>query len=253
MTYIEGYGRVPLPHTMFSRGARSPDVVTTNLLLEYRFDDGSGTTLTDYISGNNGTLGTSSSDRPDWVTEGLDFVPGNSDVVTNATLADTNLLGALTVIVVANIDTGSAFREFVCKAAGNGGTQNPLDFRTDSGATPKLVVVRANTTSGLYNGPNVTVGGWKMYSVVCPSAIETSPTFYVNTASTGGGIEVGAATGAPTGSSANLRVGRRADGATQMDGKIAYLSIYNAALSSGDISTNYTALQAYLAGRGISL
>lgn len=241
--------------TSATSAGTSIELVLNSLVSEYRFNDGSGTTLTDYVTGYNGTLGTGGSDQPDWVTAGLDFVPGNSDVVTNATMPDSVLLGALTVCVVAQLDTGSAFREFLSKTAGNGATNCPLEFRTSNAATPVLVSVRSNAGgTKTYNGQSTAVGAYRMYTVVYTDGnVDTVPTFYLGTSSTGGSGATGTGTGAATGTSQNLRIGRRADGAVQMDGIMAYILIYNRALSAAEITQNYTVLQARMALRGVTL
>jgi hypothetical protein len=243
---------------LFPISAWQPDIVRSSLVSEYRFDKGSGTSLLDYVSKYNGTLGAGASDLPDWVATGLDFVPGNSDVVINSTMPDSVLLTACTVSVVANIDTGSAFRAFVVKALTNAGTDNPIDFRTDNAATPKLTTVRGTTIIGNryeYSGPAITIGSWRMYSVTCPDGLVASaPTFYVGATSTAATKVFGTSSGlSVTGSGAALRIGRRADGSTQMDGRIAYILIYNRALTSAEITQNYNALKAMLVSRGISL
>ncbi len=233
-------------------------LVASGLLIEYRFDDGSGTTLTDYVGGFNGTLGTGAADRPDWVAAGLDFIPANADVVINTTFPDTNVLGAITICVVANIDTGAAFRAFIGKCLTNGGSNNPFDFRTSNAATPLLILIRANGSGGVvreYAGQATTLGAYRMYSVVCSDGlVQTAPTFYIgSSAQVGSLVGGGNQNGAVTGSSASLRIGRRPDGAVQMDGIIAYILIYSRALSAGEIAQNYAALQTQLAPRGITL
>jgi len=235
--------------------ANQKDIVRAGLVSEYRFDEGNGTTLTDSVSGYNGTLGAGAGDLPDWVAAGLDFVPGNSDVVTNATMPDSALLGALTVCIVCQLDTGSAFRAFLSKCLTNGATNNPLDFRTDNSATPKLASARSTATgTKAYVGPNATIGAYRMYSVVYTDGnVDTVPTYYVGTTATGGSGATGSGSGAATGSGANLRIGRRADGAVQMDGIMAHVLIYNRALSATEIAQNYAVLQPRLARRGIVL
>lgn len=230
-------------------------LVRSGLVVEYRFDDGQGTILTDYAGGYHGTLGTGAADRPDWAPAGLDFVPGNADVVTNATMPDSVFLGAngFTVCVVARFDTGSAIRHFLGKHATSGATQNPIDFRTDSSATPIVRLARANTaTRSWAMNVSSTLGAYRMYSVVTAQTIDSTPAFYIG-ATPVGATSIGSGTGVPTGSSANLRIGRRADGAAQMDGVISYILIYNRQLSAAEIARNYAVLQVLLAPRGVNL
>lgn len=230
-------------------------LIRNGLFAEYRFDDGGGAAVREARGGYHGTLGTGGSDQPDWATEGLDFVPGNNDVVVNTTMPDSLFLGAITALVVANIDTGSAFRGFAYKSAGAGGTNNPLEFRTDNAATPVLASIRANaTTTRNWKNGATTIGGWRMYGLTYPDGLcESAPTFYVGTTPVAPTNDAGAATGACTGSGANLRIGLRADNFVKMDGKIAYLLLYNRALSGSEIAQNYAALGRILTKRGITL
>lgn len=249
---------MPLPQTIGTGRAllgAPVGLVTNGLVSEYRFNEGSGTTLTDYISGYSGTLGTGAGDQPDWVAAGLSFVNANADVVVNTTMPDSVLLGAITVSVVVNLTATAIFRDLLSKCAGNGSTQSPLDFLTSNAASnPTLRSVRANTASLQYSGPATVTGAYRMYSVVYADGnVNTVPTFYVGTTPTSGSAPTGTGAGAATGSSANLRIGRRADGAAQTDGTMAYILVYNRALSVAEITQNYTILQSRLAARGITL
>lgn len=237
-----------------SARANMPRVVRNGLVIDYAFDAGQGTILPDPRGGYDGTLGTSASDRPDWVAAGLSFVAANADVVINSTLPDSVFLGldGFTVCVVASIASGSALRHFLGKHASGGATACPIDFRTDNQAAPRLVLNRANTATRSWTGPATTVGAYRMYSLTAPQAIEGTPIFYVGVTPTAG-TGAGTGTGAATGSAATLRMGRRADGAVQMDGTIAALLVYGRQLGAGEITQNYAALKARLGGRGVVL
>lgn len=260
-------GRKARPTATISRKARptatiargsGPEIPTDGLLVHYAFNEGSGQVLND-DSGNShdGQLGsTSGSDAndPTWITEGLRF-DGSDDTVINTTLTDAEVTGAITLISVANLDVGSNEHVFANKhsAGSGGGTQNPFDYRTDNAATPRMNLIRANTGVGVWGGPNAVVGSWRMYSVTAPAAIETAPTFYVNTTSTTGSSLSVTGSGAPTGSNAALRIGERPAGSFYLDGDVAYTLIYSRELTEKEIGEVYRVLKARLASRGISL
>jgi hypothetical protein len=65
------------PRRRKAPGAAFPTVVQDGLLAEWRFDDGAGTTLTDYSgNGHDGTLGADGA-APTWTAEGLSFDGGD--------------------------------------------------------------------------------------------------------------------------------------------------------------------------------
>lgn len=152
---------------------------------------------------------------------------------------DAPYLGKITIAALARVDTGAAFHHFAGKHTGGGGTQNPFDFRTDNAGTPALFLVRANGGFRGHSGPAVTLGVWKHYCVTTGTLLEDLPTYYVDGVPTAGVHALGSGTGAPTGSGADIRIGRRADGATQLDGAIGLLAIWRRALSGGEVAEWY--------------
>ena len=216
--------------------------LTSGLVGYWTFDgaDTSSTTATDRGSGgNNGTLTNGPTVTQGKVGQALDF-DGSDDYVTITDADDTKYTGTLTLCTWAKIDTGGAYRHFMGKHTGNGGTQNPFDFRTSNDTTPRLNLIRANTDSRTWSGPAVTLGQWKHYCVVAPSTIETAPTFYIDGAAAVTPASVGSTgTGAPTGSGAAIRIGVRADDAVKMDGSMDEVRIYNRMLSAAEIASLY--------------
>ena len=78
------------------------------------------------------------------------------------------------------------------------------------------------------------------YYVVTASAnIEDAPIFYLNNVATIGTLNSGTVTGAPTGSSADIRIGIRADSVVKMDGTVDEVRISNIARTAGWIETEY--------------
>lgn len=142
------------------------------------------------------------------------------------------LTGELTLFFRGIVDTGSATRHFCGKHLTNGATVNVFDFRTNADATPLMTLVRANTLSRNWAGPAVTLGAYANYAVSQSSAIESTPTFYKNGVPTTGTNIGGTGTGAPTSDTSTLRVGRRADGVTQLDGAASLVMGFNKVLSA---------------------
>ncbi len=201
--------------------------------------DLSGTTAYDRSgSGNNGTLTNGPTVTPGKVGQALMF-DGTDDFLTISDTDDSKYTGSLTLCTWAKIDTGGAYRHFMGKHSSSGATQNPFDFRTDNAATPKLTLVRANTTNIGWEGPAVTLGQWKYYCVVAPALIQSAPTFYIDGVATTGTIASGAGTGAATGSGAPIVIGVRPDNAVIMDGAMDEVRIYNLELTSNEIMALY--------------
>jgi hypothetical protein len=172
------------------------------------------------------------------VGQALEF-DGANDYVSISDTDDSKYTGSLTLCTWAKIDTGGAYRHFMGKHSSSGATQNPFDFRTDNAATPKLTLVRANSTNIGWEGPTVTLGQWKYYCVVAPALIQSAPTFYIDGVATTGTIASGSGTGAATGSGAPIVIGLRPDNAVIMDGAMDEVRIYNRELTSNEIVALY--------------
>jgi len=207
-----------------------------------------GSTWRDLCNRNHGTL-TNMDPATDWVRGGhrggsgaLDF-DGTNDYVSAPAL-DAPFLGALTISVWSRIDTGSNFRHFAGKHLSGGGTKNPFDYRTSNAAIPSLDFVRSNDTDAVgWRGPSVVLGEWKNYTVTHPGDIGIAPTFYVNGIPTVGTNIFGSGTGNPTGSGADIVMGRRDDGAVLLDGQLDDVRIYSRALSDSAVFNLYVESQ----------
>jgi len=147
-----------------------------------------------------------------------------------------NLTGHITLIWSGIIDTGSACHHFMGKHTSNGSSNNPFDFRTNSDASPKLVLVRAPASSldyAIWEGPSIPPGNHHVVAVSQQEVINSSLTFYVNGEPSSGSCIQGTASVA-TGNTESLRIGRRADGAVQMDGKVFFARGYNRILTADE-------------------
>ena len=157
---------------------------------------------------------------------------GGTDYLSLA-FPDAPFIGAagLTILWSGIIDTGSGFRDFASKSAGNGATSSPFCFFTSNDATPVLQVTRAALAYNYFGGPSVTLGAYRVYAVrFADQIVTTTPDFFVGGAKTAGSLIGGAGVGSVTGSEAEIRIGRRADGAVQMDGACDEVRIYSRAL-----------------------
>lgn len=122
------------------------------------------------------------------------------------------------------LNSGTTGHHFAGKHLSNGGSDNPFDFRTDSSLPPLVNLVKANSgfkiwasTASIPTGQYVTVA----YSHAGP--IEGAPTFYINGRASSATDAGGAGSGNANPSTAALNIGRRADGAVPLNGKISFV------------------------------
>lgn len=170
---------------------------------------------------------------PTWTpNRGLDFA---TTAFVDRAAADADYLGPVTLFWFGSVDTGSAFRHFVGKHAGAGGTNNPFDFRTTNDATPfvRLLVAHATAVRD-WQGQAITLGARQTYGVNRPTPIEATPRSFLNGIGANMSNPAGAATGAITGTGANIRIGRRPDGGVQLDGRVEAVYIWKRLLSDAE-------------------
>lgn len=163
----------------------------------------------------------------------------SSYVVTSSAPPDTNYLGPLSIVYRGRVNSGSAYRAFVGKTSGNGATANPFDFRTTNDPTPKLALVRANTAFSEIDGPAITLNQIQTYGVTTNSsnvANNAGTLFYVDGVQSSFSAASGSGSGAPTGGGNNIQIGRRPDGAVQMDGTCEMVLIWNRVLSADEMA-----------------
>lgn len=203
------------------------------------FNEGGGLIVRDFANVGLG-VGQSS---PGWHPRGTDIAGSSYWEYSNVT--DEGLLSQITLIWRGNIRSGGAFRQFMGKHAGNGANNCPFDYRTDNSGTPLLTLVRSDAGgTATKTGPAVTLNQYKTYAVSDPrgnTAIDVKFAIDGFVAST-----VGADSLPVTGSGAPIRVGRRADGAVQMDGICEYARVYTRALSSDELMWSHIEPYAHL-------
>lgn len=219
-----------------------PPIVSSGLLAQYQFDEGSGTTLVDHSgNGNNGTL--NASNLPTWVSTGLSF--GS----TAATWVDLPLAmgpSVGTIQLFLQVQTsdhtqpgqGVIYNDF-------GSVGNNLMFRDGDALfgvyfTDISIPTTVGNVSQLGNlGVAATFGTpWKVYNNGQPNASNG----YLNTNSGSGTWK----SGVPT----NFRLGFGPFG-LYLVGIVYYALFYNRVLSDSEVAQNQRAVTSTLAGRGV--
>lgn len=212
--------------------------INTSGLVGYWYMDETTDTLVQDFSGygNNGTWNgnTTLNSTTGKINSGLKF-DGVNDYVNAGNGESINITGAITIEAWIKIkNTNGAF--IVSKVATNGGSYNPYDFRTDAGATPKLVLVRANsTTPELKNSTGtIPINVFSHVSVTVDSS--KNYVFYINGVSSGSGSFVLTATS----DASDLKIGSRGTAAANLfNGTIDEVRIYNRSLSAEEIRQDY--------------
>lgn len=226
-----------MPLWVVSRGKATP-IVTDGLVAEYRFDDGSGQTLTDYVGGANMTLGTtggSDTNDPTWVTAGLQFATDDScNVAATPSVSQPNTRVLCVLFPIGGASTGYFM---------DGGTGGRQIHQQTAASTQFMIYAGTSVVA-----PNVFVySQWKIITTVYNGASSTS--YYSNDAITGltnvnpgagghGGITLGS-------------VNSQASLFTDMTA--GYHLCYNKALSADEIAQNTIALTEIMAARGITI
>lgn len=167
----------------------------------------------------------------------IDFPAGGSAYIDIVQPDDAPYLGDCTLVWRGVIRSGNNYRDFVSKHAGGGGTNSPFDFRTDNSANPVVTLVRANgagNNSWAESGGATPNQGWITHAVSFQAALDGTVKFYFGGRLAASSQTGGTQTGLATGTGANIRIGRRADGAVQMDGVCVYVSIYNRILTADE-------------------
>lgn len=220
-------------------------LVTSGLLSEWRFSDGSGTTLTDSAGSCPGTLTNSGgSGTPSWVTGGLSFNSDNRHVVS---LSSGCFSSAITIQIFAYIDPlapSTGIAPIFGYSSGVGGLQ--MQTKDYSGYT--------FVSPGFGNGSGYRTAAYKSgYGPTLITAVIGSPsdTIYIDgsavsqyytrgsssSVAKNGGIVFGASTGTGQGGF--------------WSGTLYYAAIYDRALSGAEVSQNYTYMKGVIEARGV--
>lgn len=233
---------------------RTDGIISSGLVIEYAFNEGSGQIVHDLIGGYDAILGSSVKDTtadPAWVTEGLNFDDG--EYIASATAPDALFTGAMSAMVVLRNEAATAVH-FASKLGPQDSVGDiPFDFRT-YGPVTDLVLGRQNATqaSSKINGKLLDINTWKVLGFTAPVNQSDASYIYHNADRYYARPEGQALTGSPTGNNETLRLGGRA-GSFDMLGDIAYALFYNRQLSQEEYEQNYKALITKMALRSITL
>jgi Concanavalin A-like lectin/glucanases superfamily/The GLUG motif len=198
------------------------------------FEESSGTTIYD-SSGNGHDGNIIGAERiTDSVRGKCLHFDGSDDYVSIPDVPDLNITGEITISAwVYFASGGGSSQGIVTKTAGNGASNNPFDFRTESGY---LTLVRADASGYdyVYSTQTVPINQWHHVLVRVDS--NKVPDFYIDGVVTG--KTVNSFTRTPTGNTSPLLIGKRYDG-LYFKGHIDDVMIFPAALSSQEIQWLY--------------
>src|SRR5678816_800135 len=196
----------------------------------------SGQSALDLVTGRAAVFQTgqaASGAFPSWLAPGVNLFGTNGGVIVESgtTLSDIPFLGPLTVICKAFSATGTQTHYFGGKHTGNGTATNPFDLSTDSSASPLLLLERSNASRQFWFGPAMVINTNSIYISAQDGDLSHNASFWVNGVKSTGTPGLGT-TGSPTGNSADLRIGSRADtGAVLFNGVIELFRVYSRVIS----------------------
>lgn len=160
----------------------------------------------------------------------------NNSVCPDSTPRD-DLTKQITLVARLNLrDDGNTLTEyqFIGKHAGNGGTNNPFDFNCSHGGTPTPRLTRAHASDFRIHTAPAAISFETDYTIAVyqnGADISTNATWYKDGQLWGTASLSGAGSGACTGGSQNIRIGRRADNGLQYRGRFERILVYARNLS----------------------
>lgn len=222
-------------------------IVSDGLVAAWRFDDGAGQQLTDYSgNGNHGTLGLlpiSETNEPSWTVRGLSFV-GTSIAESRVTCPDDLITGGNPRTLCMVVKPGSNNR-FGAEFNGDPVGTSFERWCVRSSGTPgfvRLEIQGAGQDTSLATSANtwafiaVTQSGANMNTAIAYRDGETFSFTTSGVCATDGAFIMG-----------------QAGAGVEVEMELAYVLLYDRALSAEEIAQNRTALAAIVAGRGITL
>lgn len=231
-----------------SRGTTVPAaLLTSGLVAEYRFLDGSGQVLTDSTANAlNGQLGTGTgvdSSDPTWTTQGLVF-DGVDDQVT---LGNPALLNptAITFGMVFRTNQGVDFSNFHSFVRHDGHI-TPIQWNQGNNDLVARFWTAGGRTDVQFDAAAYKDNGWHHYVFSYDSAGGLGVYLDDMATAKGGAAANGALV---TNASTPFMLGRSENGNEASAGAIAYVYIYNRALTGAERTANDTALRQLLASR----
>lgn len=146
--------------------------------------------------------------------------------------------GALTLVIMCEVDALSGYGALIAKQATTT-TYCPYELRIGDGSTDsKISFLRANTNYHIWSHSTDIVSAAAntrqtlIFRTNGQARLEDAPTVIVNGVKTTLDTEFNSGvTGAVTDNGASVWIGRRSDGATQLDGRIYYVALFNRAIS----------------------
>lgn len=216
-----------------------PPIERRGLFAEYRFNEGSGQILTDYISGNNGVLGANGgvdTNDPTWSAQGLQF--NNSYVNLNNTIRDCiSKNKSFAIELVLQAISGTVFASSIASA-------DRFGISASSGVV----------TVGIFNGTTYianrrgTLGAGYQHILYQFDASTQTGLLYVNKTVQNNTQELS------LNSTAIARFGASTSGVNPYSGTIAWANIYNIGdITTQELSDSYADLKARLSARSIFL
>lgn len=148
--------------------------------------------------------------------------------------------GAMTAVVIAELDALSNYTALFYKQ-GSTTTDAPYELSVSSvgvgSNNGRITFLRANTNYHVWSHSTDIVSAAAntrqtlIFRTNGQARLEDAPTVIVNGVKTTLDTEFNGATGAATDNGASVWIGRRSDGATQLDGRIYYVALFNRAIS----------------------
>lgn len=229
-------GNVAIGTTVLSPnvGVIAPNVgaiVTTGLLAEYRFMDGSGAQLTDYSgNGNHGT-----------VHSGVTWASGSGLQFNGSAYVDLPISGAQTVTVQVWADgpvygstTGTANAQII----GTSDNSFRCFVSADSTAVRPTIYWASTMSTRLWDQPYPAAN---LYTFV----LDASDAIYINDAE---GVYVSKDLAGARGKTGTLRIG-----GANFTGKVYWAAVYSSALTTQQVKQNFQVVSGVLARRGVAL
>jgi hypothetical protein len=175
----------------------------------------------DHVQNNPGTIAAAAGLSGTTAGRSVLF-PSGSCYASLPTNAAYNMLGAITLVWVGVIDTLAQYQFLIARAAGNGATNNPFEFRINNGGGMQLLRANASGNSAWATAQSPPVGrpvvlvathGGNLANAVDASLWIGGVSYAITPTYT--------TSGAATGNSEDLRLGTRGDTYTYMRGSCA--------------------------------
>ena len=240
------------PRRRAVKGVAPPAIVQDGLVAEWRFDNGSGQTLTDYKGGRHGTLGATSgaaADDPTWTAQGLSFDGG--DFVTLPTMP---AIQAVDVVFHVGSAVSRVTSGRMLISHGNGSDVVGLGSTTGFLTNEIISIIQDSSDYGSnrrvgWTHPSDTIAaGWHLIQIDFRSGV---PTWDIVL---DGVSKANAIVGTPVAFiSGPWWFGQHPTGASKFIGQMAHVVAYSSARSSAQVAQNRAALTSILAARGITL